>query len=821
MWKQPLDGRWEFREVGSKDWMPAAVPGCVHTDLLSLGLIPDPFVGDNERLVQWVAERDFEYRKVFDADEKLLSEGRLYLECDGLDTIATLILNGRRIGHANNMFLRWRFDVSGLLKGKGNELLIRFTSPLKYVRPKMKAEPLISPSMSIPGAPYIRKAPYQFGWDWGPKLPTMGIWRSIRVCGYSIARIEDVHIRQMHTRSKVILTARIALERYEVAPLRLTMRVTSPDGNVMEAAGELRSSDTVATLVVEITDPKLWYPRGYGGQPLYCVSIELLSSDGALLDAASFRVGLRTLRLVQKPDRYGKSFTFVVNGIPIFCKGANWIPADVFPSRVSRQRYEQLLRSAAEANFNMLRVWGGGIYEDDAFYDLCDELGILIWHDFMFSCSVYPGDDEFIENVIAEVTDNIRRIRHHPCLALWCGNNEMEWGWVEWGWSERLPSKHKENYDRLFHNILPQVCAREDPDTPYWASSPTSGTPFVDPNGESMGDGHYWEVWHGMVPFTEYRKHFHRFVSEFGFQSLPHIETIKTFATPKDFNLTSYIMEHHQRHPRGNELMITYLARTFRLPKDFESLVYLTQVLQAEAIRCGVEHWRRNRHRVSGTLYWQLNDCWQVASWSSIDYFGRWKALHYAARRFYKPVLLSAEDEGRNIRLHITNDTLSEFEGLVRWSLEGLNGDAIEGGEKKVEVAPQSSERVLNLNFSRIVNEENERRVILVYELIRDGERMSMGTVSFVPPKHLELEPPEISFTVSDGGNEFVITLSAKSLAKFVWLYLPDQDVVFSDNCFDLPAGRIVTVTIPKVKGLTARAVERGLRIRSLYDSYA
>ncbi|MCX7778034.1 MAG: glycoside hydrolase family 2 protein [Armatimonadetes bacterium] len=820
MHRQSLDGCWEFRGGGSRDWMPATVPGCVHTDLLSLKRIPDPFVGDNERLVQWVAESDFEYRKVFDAEDGLLAEERLYLECDGLDTIATLYLNGRRIGQADNMFVRWRFDVSGLVKERDNELIVRFTSPLKYTRPRMKVEPLISPSMSIPGAPYIRKAPYQFGWDWGPKLPTMGIWRSVRLCGYSLARIEDVHIRQMHTRSKVVLTARVLLERYEHAPIRLVMRVTSPDGDVDESMSELKVSDTVSTLVAEITKPKLWYPRGYGEQPLYNVTIEALS-NGTLLDAVSFRIGLRTLKLVQKPDRYGNSFTFVVNGIPIFCKGANWIPADIFPSRVSRQRYEQLLKSAAEANFNMLRVWGGGIYEDEVFYDLCDELGILVWHDFMFSCSVYPGDDEFIENVVREAVDNIRRIRHHPCLALWCGNNEMEWGWVEWGWSGHLSSKHKENYDKLFHNILPKVCAREDPDTPYWASSPSSGTPFVDPNGESSGDGHYWEVWHGMVPFTEYRKHFHRFVSEFGFQSLPHIETIRTFADEKDLNLTSYVMEYHQRHPRGNELMITYLARTFRLPKDFESLIYLTQVLQAEAIRCGVEHWRRNRHRVSGTLYWQLNDCWQVASWSSIDYFGRWKALHYAAKRFYAPVLLSAEEDGKRVQLHITNDTLNKFEGLVRWSLETLNGDTIECGEKEVEVAPQSSGRFLNLNFSRLINEENERRVVLVYELLCDEERMSMCTVNFVPPKHLELEPPEISFTVNEGDEVFTVVLSAKSLAKFVWLYLPGYDVVFSDNCFDLPAGRTVTIAIMKIKGLTARAIERKLRIKSLIDSYA
>jgi len=816
---QSLDGSWEFRAVGEKEWMPAKVPGCVHTDLLSLGRIPDPFVGDNEKKVRWVSETDFEYRKLFDADEELLSHDRVRLECDGLDTIAEIYLNGQRVGSANNMFIRWRFDVTGMLKEQGNELLIRFTSPLKYVSPMMKQKPLISPSMSIQGAPYIRKAPYQFGWDWGPKLPTMGIWRSIRLAGYSVARIDDVQIRQVHARSKVTLSARILLERFENASVNVVMRVTSPDGAVMEAVGELKVGDVITTLLVEIDEPKLWYPRGYGEQPLYSVTVEALSNN-QLLDKKDFRIGLRTLKLVQKPDRYGSSFTFFINGIPIFCKGANWIPADVFPSRVSRERYEQLLRSAAEANFNMLRVWGGGIYEDDIFYDLCDELGILVWHDFMFSCSVYPSDEEFLKNVITEVTDNIRRIRHHPCLALWCGNNEMEWGWVEWGWKEKMGDELREGYDRLFHHVLPQVCAREDPDTPYWPSSPSSGTPFVDPNGESAGDGHYWEVWHGMAPFTEYRKHFHRFVSEFGFQALPCLETIKTFSNEEDLNLTSYVMEHHQRHPRGNELLISYLARTFRIPKDFESLVYLTQVLQAEAIRYGVEHWRRNRHRVSGTLYWQLNDCWQVISWASIDYFGRWKALHYAAKRFYAPVLISAEEEDKRVKLHVTNDLLERFEGVVRWSLETMDGDVIESGEREISIPPQLNKQIVSLNFSRTVNDELERKVVLVYELLSGSERLQIGTVCFVPPKHLELKPPEISVQVKERKDRFELLLKSKRLAKFVWLHLPGIDAPFSDNFFDMPAKRTFIITLPKEKGINITSLTRKLRIRSLIDSY-
>ncbi|HID08106.1 MAG TPA: glycoside hydrolase family 2 protein, partial [Armatimonadetes bacterium] len=432
--KQCLDGEWEFRRVNDSEWLPATVPGCVHTDLLALGRIPDPFISDNERHVQWVAEADWEYRKRFHANSTLLNHQRVFLECDGLDTIAQLRLNGRVIGHADNMFVRWRFDVTDLMRDAENSLIVRFTSPLKYARPLLKRDPLFSPGHSLPGAPYVRKSPCQYGWDWGPKLPTMGIWRHIRLAGYSIARIDDVHIRQRHLRTGVRLNVRVVLERWEAVPVTIQLRVTSPNGEVYEASRTIKGIENDATLAVTITNPKLWFPNGYGEQPLYTVAIEVYA-DGRLLDSATRRIGLRTLKLVQRPDRYGESFVFVINGIPIFCKGANWIPADVFPSRVTRERYEHLIRSAVEAHMNMLRVWGGGIYEDDCFYDLCDEYGILVWQDFMFSCSVYPGDEEFINNVKREAMDNIRRIRHHPCLALWCGNNEMEWGWVDWGWS--------------------------------------------------------------------------------------------------------------------------------------------------------------------------------------------------------------------------------------------------------------------------------------------------------------------------------------------------------------------------------------------------
>ena len=817
---QSLTGTWEVRRVGEKGWFPATVPGVVHLDLLAAGRIPDPFVADNELQVQWVAEADWEYRRRFTVEPSLLAHDRVLLECEGLDTLATVLVNGEEVGRGENMYLRCRFEVKEVLQEGHNRLLVRFASPVKYARRRLRRDPLLNPAHSIPGAPYVRKSPCQWGWDWGPKLPPTGIWRDIRLAGYTTARLENVHLRQEHHRNgTVTIRAKVTVDRWKAVPLRARLRVTAPDGEVLTDEVRIRSDRQVGHLMVNVARPRLWWPNGYGEQPLYRAEVELYEGE-ELRDREEKRLGLRTLRLQRKKDYYGESFTFLVNGVPIFCKGANWIPADSFPPRVTSEHYRHLLGSAAAAHMNMLRVWGGGYYEDERFYDLCDELGILIWQDFMFSCSVYPGDEEFVENVRREVVDNIRRIRHHPCLALWCGNNELEWGWVEWGWSQGMTEKHRQDYDRMFHHLLPEIVAAEDPDTPYWPSSPSSNLPFQNPNAEERGDGHYWEVWHGRVPFTEYRKHYFRFQSEFGFQSLPPLETVAAFAEEKDWNMTSYILEHHQRHPAGNGLIIYYLTQNFRLPKDFPALCYLSQVLQAEAIRYGVEHWRRNRHRVSGTLYWQLNDCWPVVSWSSIDYFGRWKALHYAAKRFFAPVLLSAEEKDVRVDLHLTNDRLEPFRGEVRWSLETLEGEVFTQDALKVEVPPECNRRVVELHLGRPKPAEDGRGMVLVYELWAGRKRLSLGLVTFVPNKHLELPDPGLRVSVREREDHLAVTVAAQRLARFVWLHAPGLDLPWSDNYFDLPAGRQRTVTVPKVEGWTASRLKQALRVRSLVDSY-
>ncbi|MBN1933824.1 MAG: glycoside hydrolase family 2 protein, partial [Anaerolineae bacterium] len=687
MFIQSLSGNWQFRQAGDEAWLPAVVPGGVHTDLMAAGRIPDPFVGDNEKYVQWVAESDWEYRRTAVVGSKLLAEDRVFLVCDGLDTLATVSVNGWVLGQTDNMFRQYRWEVKEHLVEGENEIVIAFASPVKYVIPQMDARPMPGVSQAIPGGPYLRKAPCQFGWDWGPMLPPIGIWKDIRLEGRSTARIDDVHLRQQHQNGQVTVSAQVTVECWDQAGLAVVLRITAPNGDVFENAMSLSCGDT-CKLEVTISDPKWWWPNGYGDQPLYQVQV-VLQAAGTTVDQKCFQFGLRTLELRREPDQWGESFTFVVNGVPVFAKGSNWIPADSFPTRLTDQFMEHLIWSAAEANQNMLRVWGGGLYEEERFYDLCDRYGVLVWQDFIYSCSIYPmGDAAFLDNARIEAEENIKRLRHRASLALWCGNNEMEWGWYGWGWDRPEHKDLKEAYDRFFHRLLPAWIDEFDPDTPYWPSSPSSNIPFDDPGSQLRGDAHYWDVWHGRRPFTAYRGQYPRFMSEFGFQSLPPLRTVATYAEEKDRNMTSYIMEHHQRSGSGNGLMIAQMTDTFRMPKDFASLVYLSLILQAEGIRYGVEHWRRAMARVSGTLIWQLNDCWPVASWASIDYFGRWKALHYAAKRFYAPLLLSVEDNGVSMGVHVTSDLTEGWQGMVRWSLETLGGEVLEAGEEAVAAKP-------------------------------------------------------------------------------------------------------------------------------------
>jgi beta-mannosidase len=823
---QSLTGIWQFRQAGMEEWLPARVPGCVHTDLLAAGRIPDPFVADNEKRVQWVAESDWEYQHSFTCGPELLAKEQVYLVCDGLDTLATVTLNGQELGPADNMFRQYRWDVKPLLRtgDAANELQITFSSPVRYIREKQAVRPLPGASQAIPGGPYLRKAPCQFGWDWGPQLPPIGIWKDIRLEGYTGARVEEVHLRQHHAGGTVTVEARVAVQRWNEVPLVVAVRITAPDGEVLEGSTVIAASGA-ATVQVPISRPQLWWPVGYGGQPLYQVEVSIRRADspGATpLDLRTYGIGLRTVELRQEEDRWGRSFIFVVNGVPVFAKGSNWIPADSFPTRITDEHLEGLVRSAAQTHQNMLRVWGGGFYEEERFYDLCDRYGILVWQEFIFACSIYPLDDpEFLENVRGEVIQNVQRLRHRASLALWCGNNEMEWGWTSWDWDQPQLQDMKAAYDQFFHHTLPQWCTAEDPDHSYWPSSPSSDIPFEEPNGQHQGDVHYWDVWHGRQPFTAYRDQYPRFMSEFGFQALPPLATIRSYAEEADWNMTSYIMEQHQKNPSGNSLIVAQMTDTFRLPKDFPSLVYLSMVLQAEGIRYGVEHWRRHMDRVAGCLYWQLNDCWPVASWSSLDYFGRWKALHYAARRFYAPLMLSVEDRPPRQGIHVTSDLRQPWEGSVRWSLETLAGDVLASGQEQVRAAALASTHVRTLDFADRISDDNRRDVIFVAELWQEDRRVALNVATFVPTKHLLLSDPALAANLRDEKDQLIIELASHSLARLLELSLEGADVIFSDNYFDLPAGRTVTVSCPLPAGWTLAQARLALRVRSVYDSYA
>lgn len=825
MIRQLLNGAWQFRQIGEKEWLPATVPGGVHTDLLALGRIPDPFVADNENQVQWIAENDWEYRLAFTPTDGLLAAERLRLVCDGLDTLAEVSMNGELLGKADNAFRRWTWNLAGKLKKGENELLVVFRAPVAFITARQKEKPLRGGG-DIPGGPHLRKAPCQWGWDWGPKLPPIGIWKDIRIEGYSTARLDDVHVRQQHADGKVTLSAEVTVEQWQEARLQAAMKITSPDGEtVMVEAQPSRYADQAPFCILqsEIINPALWWPNEYGSQPLYDLEVTLQAGE-SVLDRRAYRVGLCTVELRREPDEWGESFEFVVNGVPLFAKGANWIPADSFPTRLSDAHLEHLVKSAAAAHMNMLRVWGGGFYEDERFYDLCDGYGLLVWQDFTFACGVYPEDEAFAENVRQEAVENVRRLRHRASLALWCGNNEMEQGWVDWKWDDPADpavQRLKAGYDRTFHHLLPSVVAAEDPDRPYWPSSASSGIPFSEPNGQVRGDVHYWDVWHGRKPFTAYREQFPRFMSEFGFQALPPYKTIQTYAAPEDRNMTSYVMEHHQRSGSGNGLMVAQMTETFRMPKDFESLVYLSMVLQAEGIRYGVEHWRRSRARVGGTLIWQLNDCWPVASWSSLDYFGRWKALHYAAKRFYAPLLLSVQDEGARMEVHITSDLLEERTAALRWRLETLDGALLTSGEQRVAAAPLADTVIGTFDFADRLTDDNRRSLVFTCELWNGKERIAHCLTPFAPNKHLTLADPGLQAVVSETDGQLDIELSGKSLARFVELEFEGADAVFSDNYFDLPAGQSLTITCPLPSGWTLEQARETLRVRSLFDSYA
>ena len=821
-----LGRSWEFRQAGTGAWRPATVPGCVHTDLFANGLIRDPFEETNEKDLQWIENEDWEYRTSFDAGSNFLAHENVELEFDGLDTYADVYLNDSLLLVADNMFRRWKVSCAGtLLEGK-NTLRVHFHSPVTAVHGRWN-----SLGCELPGGPRVltRKAAYQYGWDWAPRFVTSGIWRPARLVGWDTARIAELAIIQNSvTEQSADLTARLEVESAERRMATLTIalddsRFESVDVDLVPGLNEV-------SLHFSIPKPELWWTNGLGRQHLYNILAEL-RCGGDLLDWRLQRIGVRTIELVREDDRAGTSFYFKLNGVPVFMKGANYVPQDSFLPRVSRGRREHLVASAAMAGMNMLRVWGGGVYEDDYFYDLCDELGILVWQDFMFACAMYPGDSTFLENVEQEAIDNVTRLRNHPCIALWCGNNEIDEAWHNWGWQRQFGISAADSarvwgdYVKLFHELLPGIVKDHDPGAAYWPSSPSYGR--ADPRSLTEGDSHYWGVWHDGEPFEAYTRKVPQFMSEFGFQSLPSPQTIMRFARPEDLGIDSPVMLAHQKNERGNEIIRAYMERYYRTPRDFESFVYVSQLLQADGVKTGIEAHRRAKPFCMGSLFWQLNDCWPAASWSSIDYGGNPKALYYYARNAFDEVLVSPVIENGMVRVYVVSDRLSPVEGPVTMRLVDFVGNVIWESIHRVKIGANSSTCVFEDGVEHVLAGKRANEVVLCAEMFEGGALLSRNLLYFAPPKDLDLPRPDIrppppSFAPDQASSpkntERFLTLQTDVLAKNVYLSIPGYDVYFDHNYFDMLPGS--TVTVRFITNENIEDFSGKVRVLSLVDTY-
>jgi beta-mannosidase len=822
-----LNGKWQLNQSGENDVITAEVPGCVHTDLINAGLIDDPFYRDNEEKVMWIGESDWDYSRTFNLDADFLAAKKILLSAKGLDTLAEIYLNEQKIASTNNMYREWEFDVKEYLKEGENKIKIHFNSPLPYL--KQKDEEFHIPAWSVGdhrlhGGGWLRKQPSNFGWDWGPMLVTMGIWKDIELIALDKARIEAVQIEQNHLENGDVDLS-IDLECEKIAAENLTVEIDFSLAGKKEYHNKFEIEGEKAKIDFEVENPEIWWPNGMGEQPLYNLEITIYDSNGQYLDKNQKKIGLRTLELITETDEWGESFKFRANGEDFFAKGANWIPADAFVSRVKREDYRELLESAAAANMNMLRVWGGGLYETDDFYEICDQLGLTVWQDFVFACGTYPSfDDDFMENVKVEAEDNVKRIRHHASLALWCGNNEIEQGIAAEEWDSEKITMPWDDYKKLFDELLPEIVADHNPQTDYWPGSPhTPQGDRNDYNNPDSGDAHLWDVWHGLKPFEWYRSCEHRFNSEFGFQSFPEPKTSYGYTEKEDRNITSYVMEHHQRSGIGNSVIMHYMLQWFRLPVGFENTIWTSQILQGLGIKYAVENWRRNMPRGMGTLYWQLNDNWPVASWSSLDYHGRWKALHYMAKKFYAPLLVSGIEnpEDSTVEIHITSDLMEKQQGELNWQLRDVAGKLIKSNNFAVEIEGQSNQKVLKLNFKEEVSEFGNRDLMLWVELKVEGEIVADNFVSFAKPKHMQLKEPGFETNIEAlEENKFKLSLNAQNTALWTWLELSEIDAQLSDNFFHIYPGREIIIEIKPEKEMTVEEVEEKLMIKSLVDTY-
>ena len=799
------------------------VPGSVYETLIENNVIEDPFYGLNEHKMSWIYDSDWEYHLFFDLEKVFLEHKNIILRFNGIDTFSEIWLNEEFLGSTDNMFVYYEFEVSSKLKQKENFLKIVIKSPTRIAEEEIKkyGVKLNTGSKYFQGVPYLRKAQYSFGWDWGPKLPDIAIWKPVELIGHDGMRINSVLIDQVFKYNKepteiknpqditnigvmaVDLSIKIQLSGVDdVSKYQIQIDLTAPDDTLLSQRHDF---DSLINFHIEY--PYLWWTHDLGTPNLYDLKVSLMK--GGFVEELTQKIGIRDIRLIQNEDEWGESFYFMLNGVPVFANGANWIPIDsCIPRGEKKGLYQANLKNAKEANMNMIRVWGGGIYETELFYDLCDTLGILVWQDFPYACAIYPYHEEFFKNIQLESKQNVIRLRNHPSLALWCGNNEIEWLW-RWGLQlleiedNPISSSFKEGYIKLFEAVIPNLLKIYDPNRPYWPSSPSNGycgqdLGVINSNSPDIGDSHFWDVWHMNKPFKVYKKFDSRFMSEFGFESFPSMKTIEEFCPHDQYDIFSPIMENHQKNSAGNQKILDYMKKRFSIPEAFENQVILSQLTQAEAIEYGVEHWRRNRnhHHCMGALYWQLNDCWPVASWSSLDYFNRWKALHYFAKRFYQPLFASVNESKEQAEFWVTNDYQIRKSVRLEWKILDYRSNLIKSGEKQLIIEPCTSLLVDKVDI--IVRSE----YIILINLFddEDGDLIHQNFRLLDKPKKFPLMDPSLTWECAKVANsEYEIEISSKELALYVFIDSDKFDFIASDNFFALEPNTSKTIVLKEL----------------------
>lgn len=808
-----LHQNWQLQQAGSDSMISAAVPGCVHLDLLEHGMIEDPFYRMNEHDQQWIDKKDWIYHSVFSPTNSLLEKDQHVLVFEGLDTYADVYLNDSLILEADNFFRSWEVAVTGLLKKGENQLRIYFHSPIKKGLELLKAHGYALPASNDQSengelgnqkvSIFTRKPGYHYGWDWGPRLVTSGIWKAVRLEGRNKAVLRDVYFQQESlSDAKAQLTAHFEVEAFAGKKAELAVY----HGSTLLQSQQIKLSTGLnqAQVSFEINNPQRWWTAELGEPYLYPLK-GVLRVGGVEIASKVHHIGLRTIRVVQEPDSAGSSFYFELNGVPVFAKGANYIPNDIFLTRVDDAWYEQVIQSAADANMNMLRVWGGGIYEKEIFYQLCDQKGILVWQDFMFACSMYPGDEALLESIRLEAIDNVRRLRNHPSIAIWCGNNEIDVAWAQfeeergWGWKQRYNQQQRDEiwqaYDKIFHQILPEVITEHAPDQFYWPSSPYTKEGEHASYTSTVGDMHYWGVWHGEHPFSDFYTYKSRFMSEYGFQSFPEFKTVQKYTLPEDHDIESEVMASHQRSGIGNLRIRSYMEDHYQVPEDFEQLLYVGQILQAEGIKMAIEAHRTAMPYCMGTLYWQLNDCWPVASWAGMDYYLNWKAMHYFVKKAFEPVILAVKPGEQSDEIFVVSDRLEVFEAKLEMNWWDMEKGLLHTASKNIQVPANGSAQLGNVSPEDGPAGFDPQSGVLELRLLREDKLLFRELKYFASAKALKLPAdPLFSTAMIKLDDHWEIKLHANKLAKNVFLSFDQAEGFFSDNYFDMLPGESFTL---------------------------